>query len=258
MRAAAANPIDAPGTDEAAWRAWPELGQLRVADLTGWRSAVVLAAHPDDEVLGVGGIMAVLAAAGARLRLVAVTDGEASHPGIADPGALARRRVAETADALRVLGADQAEVMRLGFPDTGLGLREDELTALLRNLTADFDVCLAPWDSDGHADHEAAGRSARRACAQTIFYPVWAWHWASPGDPRVPWSRGLRVPLPVAVAAAKRAAITCFASQLEPRIPVGRPAAIPAGRLAAIPASEPVLTPGIVAHFTRSQEVLFR
>ena len=41
---------------------------------------VVIAAHPDDEVLGVGGTMAVLAAGGAQLRLIAVTDGEASHP----------------------------------------------------------------------------------------------------------------------------------------------------------------------------------
>ena len=40
--------------------------------------------------------MSVLAAAGARLRLVAITDGEASHPGAAEPSALARRRVAET------------------------------------------------------------------------------------------------------------------------------------------------------------------
>ena len=236
------SPIDAPGTDEAAWRDWPELGQLPVADLASWCSAVVLAAHPDDEVLGVGGTMALLTAAGARLRLVAVTDGEASHPGIADPGALARRRVAETADALRVLGASQVEVIRLGFPDAGLGPREDEITALLRDLTAGFDVCLAPWENDVHADHEAVGRAARRASDHTIFYPIWAWHWAVPGDPRMPWSRALRVPLPAAVAAAKRAAIGCFPSQLEARTPGGGP----------------VLRPGIVAHFTRPQEVLFR
>ena len=33
---AAPDPIDAPGTDESAWRDWPELGRLPVADLTGW------------------------------------------------------------------------------------------------------------------------------------------------------------------------------------------------------------------------------
>ena len=67
--------------------------------------------------------MALLAAAGARLRLIAVTDGEASHPA-ADQDAIARpdRRVAH---ALRALGVHDIEVIRLRFPDTGLAARED-------------------------------------------------------------------------------------------------------------------------------------
>jgi LmbE family N-acetylglucosaminyl deacetylase len=234
--------IQAPGTREERWRAWPGLAQLPAAGVRSWSSAVVVAAHPDDEVLGTGGIMSVLAAAGARLRLVAITDGEASHPDAADPAALARRRVAETARALRALGAQQAEVIRLGLPDTGLAACEDEVTARLGELTAGFDVCLAPWSRDVHADHEAAGRAARRVSERTLSYPVWMWHWAVPGDPRVPWHRALRVSLPAAAGARKRAAIACFTSQLESR----------GGGLG------PVLSPGTVAHFTRDLEVLFR
>jgi LmbE family N-acetylglucosaminyl deacetylase len=239
---AAPNPIDAAGTDELAWANWPGLRRFPVADITGWRSAVILAAHPDDEVLAVGGIMSCLAAAGARLRLFCVTDGEASHPGTAEPAALARRRAEERAAALRVLGAGAAEVIRLRLPDAGLDAREGELTELLRDHIGGFDACLAPWEKDVHADHEAVGRSARRASPGTMFYPVWMWHWAFPGDPRVPWRRGARVPLRLEVAARKSAAINCFASQLENR---------GAG-------AGPVLTAGAVAHFTRDQEVLFR
>ena len=236
------NLIDAPGTDEDAWRRWPALSRLPRAGLENWTSAVVIAAHPDDEVLGVGGTMALLAATGARLRLVAVTDGERSHPQ-ADPAGratLAARRVAETGAALHALGAQRTEVIRLRRPDTGLAGCEPALTAELRQLTAGFDVCLAPWAGDAHADHEAAGRAARRACAATLGYPVWMWHWARPGDPRVPWDRALRVPLPQHAAAAKQAAIRCFASQREDREPSG----------------QPVLTPGDLAHFARAQEVL--
>jgi LmbE family N-acetylglucosaminyl deacetylase len=245
--AAAGNPIDAAGTDEAAWRAWPGLSQLPTADITGWSSVLVLAAHPDDEVLGVGGTMAQLAAAGARLRLVCVTDGEASHPGSADPAALAERRSAERAAALEVLGAQSAEVIRLRLPDTGLAGREDEIAGRVGELADGFGVCLAPWPGDVHADHEAVGRAARRAGRPTFCYPVWAWHWARPGDPRIPWAQATRVPLGPVVADRKRAAIGCFASQLEPR-PAG-----PAGRGTEL---GPVLTAATVAHFTRDYEVL--
>jgi LmbE family N-acetylglucosaminyl deacetylase len=242
--AAGPHPIDAPGTDERCWAAWPWLSMPPgpgLAWLSGVRSAVIVAAHPDDEVLGVGGLISVLAASRARLRLVAVTDGERSHPEHPCPTALARRRVAETAAALGALGAPAAEVIRLGLPDSGLAARECELAAALVPLVAGFDLCLAPWDRDMHPDHEAAGRATRKAGPGLLYcYPVWMWHWASPADPRVPWDRALRVALPPRAASRKRAAITCFASQAEDRDH----------------GLGPVLPPGMTAHFTRAMEVL--
>ena len=189
--------------------------------------------------------MAILAAAGARMRLVAVTDGEGSHPD-ADPAAIARTRTAETAAALDVLGASGIDVVRLRFPDTGLAEHEEELAGALGEQCAGFGVCLAPWEADVHADHEAAGRAAwragRLAGARVLTYPIWMWHWAKPGDQRVPWHRACQVRLPAEVAARKRAAIDAFASQLTDRGP----------------GTGPVLPAGIVAHFTRSEEVLLR
>jgi hypothetical protein len=75
-----------------------------------------------------------------------------------------------------------------------------------------------------------------------LSYPIWMWHWAKPADRRVPWLRACRIPLTEEVAALKRAAIQAFASQLTDREG----------------AAGPVLAPGIVAHFTRRQEVLLR
>jgi len=250
QRPAGQHPIDAPGTDERAWAAWPWLSTLPRAGLAGLasvQSAVIVAAHPDDEVLGAGGLLTMLAAAHARLRVVAVTDGERSHKGHASPASLARRRTAETTAALRALGARTAEVVRLGLPDSGLARVEDELTTALEPLVAGFDLCLAPWDGDLHPDHDAAGRAARRARARAgqqspYCFPIWMWHWAAPGDPRVPWAQALRVPLPPRAVNRKRAAITCFASQLEDR-----------GH-----GLGPVLPPGVIAHFTRGMEVLLR
>jgi LmbE family N-acetylglucosaminyl deacetylase len=242
------HPIDAPGTDEATWAVWETLDSLpgasvngvSVADVT---SAVIVAAHPDDEVLGAGGLISALAASGARLRLIAITDGEGSHRGLADPVALARRRAAESVDALRALGANETEVIRLGLPDSGLAGHEEKLTATLTRLVAGFDVCLAPWDHDLHPDHETAGRAARRASgAPVLSFPIWMWHWAFPADPRVPWEQAVRVPLAPGPAARKRAAIGRFASQTEDR----------GGGLG------PVLSPGMITHFTRAMEVLLR
>ncbi len=104
-----------------------------------------------------------------------------------------------------------------------------------------FEVCLAPWEGDAHADHEAAGRAARRAGTNVLAYPIWMWHWARPGDRRVPWRRASRVVLPGDVAARKQAAIQAFTSQLTDREG----------------GAGPVVPPGDVAHFTRTQEVLF-
>jgi LmbE family N-acetylglucosaminyl deacetylase len=239
------NLIDTPGTAEEDWRSWRLLHELPVVDISGWSSVVVVAAHPDDEVLGVGGVLAMLAASRARLRLVAVTDGEASHPGLdqAAAGRLAERRVAETSTALRRLGAP-VEIVRLRVPDTGVGRREAEVRAELTKLVSGFRMCLAPWDGDLHADHEAAGRAAREACAEQgvslLSYPIWTWHWAHPRDSRVPWERAARIPLSPDVAWRKRQAIDCFRSQLRPR-----------GTHRA-----PVLPPEVIAHFIRDQEVL--
>lgn len=242
MVTGAVNRIDAAaGTDEAAWQRWLASRQLQAADVTRWSSAVIVAAHPDDEVLGAGGILAMLAARGARIRLVTATDGEKSHPG-AESAELARTRIGESAAALRVLGAQHAEVVRLGLPDTGLGAREDELNERLAKQCQGFEVCLAPWENDAHADHEAAGRAACRAHDHVLRYPIWMWHWAAPADPGVPWDRAVSVPLPAAVTARKAAAISAFTSQLTPRSPT----------------LGPVLSADFAAHFARQQEVLFQ
>jgi LmbE family N-acetylglucosaminyl deacetylase len=237
--------IDRPGTAEEAWDCWSALRRLPDADPGAWPSVVIVAAHPDDEILGAGGTMALLAAAGARMRLVAVTDGEASHPG-ADPSAIGQARAAESAAALGLLGVRDIEVIRLRFPDTGLARCEDELAGQLLELCAGFAVCLAPWDADAHADHEAAGRAARRVARRAgqhvLTYPIWMWHWAKPGDARVPWHRARQVPLDADIAARKKSAIGAFTSQLTGRDGIGAP----------------VLPAGIVAHFTRRQEVLLR
>lgn len=235
--------IGGDGTPESAWAAWPELGVLPLLEVTGAAvggGPLVVAPHPDDEVLGCGGLLAQVGGA-----VVAVTDGEASHPGstVHTGAELAVLRRAETASALAALGRAGTAVQRLSHPDGGID--EARLAGELEQRLTPGRWCLVTWSGDGHPDHEAAGRAAALACARSgarlVQYPVWTWHWARPGDPRVPWARARRFPLSARVGAAKRAAIGCFRTQVGP--------------VGSAPADAAVLPPAVVARFTRPFEV---
>ncbi|GAB3460258.1 PIG-L family deacetylase [Streptomonospora sediminis] len=246
--APAAHPIDAEGTPEATWQAWDRLRHAAPLDVSGTASAVVVAPHPDDEVLGFGGALALLAGQGARLRIVAVTDGEASHPHspTLSPALMAERRQGERAQALRRLGVENAEVVRLGLPD-GAGAARDELIERLDALCSGYDVCAAPWPGDLHPDHHAAGAAAVAAAAvhgrRPLLYAVWMWHWAFPDHPAVPWPTARRIELPPWAQHRKASALRCFTTQTAP--------------LSTDPADAAVLTPGMLAHFERDHELVF-
>jgi LmbE family N-acetylglucosaminyl deacetylase len=235
-------PIVGEGTTEEAWRAWPSTVHWPPLQLDPPGPPLVVAPHPDDEILGVAGLMATIGGAD----LVAVTDGEASHPGstVFTSGELAQLRRAETAEALSRLGVRGA-VHRLTQPDGGID--EDVVAEALIGLLTPGRWCLATWREDGHPDHESVGRAAARACAVTgarlLEYPIWTWHWAGPDDPRVPWERARRVDLSPEAAAAKSAALAAFPSQTAP--------------LGPDPADAAILPPHVLARFTRPFEVVF-
>ena len=80
---------------------------------------VVLAPHPDDESLGVGGTIAQLIGLGLPVGVIFLTDGEASHPGSEShpPSALGTLRRSEARGACRALGVTDDAVAFLGLPD---------------------------------------------------------------------------------------------------------------------------------------------
>src|SRR5690606_38710740 len=85
------------------------------------RTLVCFHAHPDDEAIATGGVMAKAAAAGHRVVLVLATGGELGEvpDGLLAPGeTLAERRAAETAAAAELLGV--ARVAWLGYHDSGM------------------------------------------------------------------------------------------------------------------------------------------
>ncbi len=240
--------LDRPGTTEAAWAAWT-LDRLPRLELDQYRSVVVVAPHPDDEVLGCGGLLQFFAQRALPVTVVAVTDGEASHPDspTVTRTVMAGIRPQERRYALDHLGV-AARIQRLGVPDGGVAARTDDVSARLRPLLTPEVLCVAPWERDGHPDHDATAEAAVVACAATgadlLRCLIWTWHWAVPADPRVPWSRARRFALTPMETQRKHSAITAFASQIMP--------------LSDESGDEPILSPGFVAHFHRDYEVFLR
>lgn len=228
--------IAGQGTTEEDWQDWMREHPLRQVDprtlVTAGARVFVVAPHPDDEVLSAGGLMQVFAALGCAVNVVAVTDGDASHPGSTEwPAArLATERPRESVAALTHLAPD-ARMHRLRLPDGGVSARETMLADRLAELLDPDDLVLTTWRLDGHPDHEATGRACARACesrgARLAELPVWAWHWARPDDPRLPWNRAVAVSLSAAQLATKRKAVACFRSQLDPDTSTGAAPILP-------------------------------
>ncbi len=215
-----ARSLEGRGTDESVWLACPELRRLRTCSVKppGSGRVVVIAPHPDDEVLGAGGSTAALALQGASVVLIAVTDGEASAPERAEE--LRRVRPRESARAAATLGMTPSLSYAFGLPDGRVRARDVE--TLLVSILEPGDLVLAPWAHDGHPDHDEVGRAAQSACAEAdarlMAYLVWAWHWAQPCE--LPWEKACRVELDDVVAWRKRRALQCFTSQLTGPEPI--------------------------------------
>lgn len=232
---------------ETAWAAaLARCGTLDLEELfpSGTGRLVVLAAHPDDETLGAGGLIAALASLGVAVDVIAATAGEASHPGSPThtSAELARIRHTELHEAVARLAPDAA-VHFLGLPDGRLAEHRAELDAALAAIVgsdAESTVLAAPWRTDGHTDHDTAGLAAaglaRTLGLPLLEYPIWLWHWGTPED--IP--AGLRV-LPLdSSAPAKARAMAAHVSQVQP--------------LSAAPGDEALLSPSVLAHFERSFE----
>lgn len=180
----------------------PELVPYQGMGPLPWRSLLVLAPHPDDEVFGCGGLLAAAVAQGLRCRVLVLTDGAAGG----DPGQ--RERESRRAAAELGYGSDPLDLQFLGHPDRGLQPDAALLAALRAQARAvDADLLLAPSPFEIHPDHRAACVAAvalgRELNRPVLFYEV--------GQALMP-NRLLDIS---ALLPRKQAAMACFESQLS-------------------------------------------
>jgi len=174
------------------------------------RSVLLLAAHPDDEILGAGGTLALLAGRGAAVRTVIFSRGE----GWGDPAV----RMEESRAAAAVLGLPVPEFLE--FPDRGFAARIDDLRDVISRLALETrpDLLLCPAPTELHPDHRALARACvlfvqSLRMGDDVLQALWR---ASVAFYEVshPVDADRLVDI-TAAAAKKEEAVRCFASQLE-------------------------------------------
>jgi LmbE family N-acetylglucosaminyl deacetylase len=150
---------------------------------------LVLVPHPDDETLGCGGLLATAARARVDLEVVYLTDGSASHRRSVQwpPPRLSLQRRGEALEALGALGVGAARVAFIDWPDAApygpAHPRYAETALWLRTFCARRNIrsMFAPWEGEGHCDHQAASALCEAARAgldpapRRFDYLVWGW-----------------------------------------------------------------------------------
>lgn len=210
-------------------------------------NVLVIAPHPDDEVLGCGGTIRRYVQSGAQVTVAIVTRGTPLFP-----DSQVQRVRAEAAAAAQRLGVQTLRFLDL--PVTMLHLMpEHELNGVFFNLVRETqpDTLFVPFAGDRHEDHRqifdaamvASRPDGRRYRISKIccYETVSETHWSAPGIEPVfhpTWYVDIRATL-----ADKLDAMRCYASQLEEEIPARSLTAIEAlarfrGSVAGLPAAE--------------------
>jgi len=181
---------------------------------------LIVAPHPDDEVVGAGGLLALELAAGRTVAVVVVTDG-AGAPQAAPrltPAELVERRRQECRAGLAELG--ECEVTFLSSPSASLrepaGRKRaaDGIAAALLELAPADVFVTAPFEE--HMTHRLVTRATVEAIRllpspggmRLWGYPVWGELWGEEGVVRVDIE---------SVVVSKRRAIAAHVSQVTAR-----------------------------------------
>lgn len=152
------------------------------AELRG--SILIIAPHPDDEVIGCGGLIARQVAEGRMPHVIVMTGGEGSHRGCCQMTGeeIKDARRGLTRKALAVLGVTEDHIHELGFPDGGIGegchKEMEKLKALIETLKPE--TVLVPHWGEGWLDHVNTAKMVKRMVAgkaEVWEYCVWMWYY---------------------------------------------------------------------------------
>lgn len=206
---------------------------------------LIVAPHPDDEVIGCGGLIARLVAEGRAPHVIVMTGGGGSHgkDSTISKEEIVRNRRQLTRNALGILGVPEENLHELNFPDGEIpsGMENLELKIengeRLRVLLEEIgpDTVLVPHWGEGWPDHVNTAKLVREMLRELVIsneqlaisgqnvprvweYCVWMWYynvWRG-----LDWKNARSLRLSPEELKLKREAIKAY---VEPTAPDGKP-----------------------------------
>ena len=147
-------------------------------------NTVIIAPHPDDEVIGCAGLIQALVERGTPPHVIILTGGEGSHRGCCDISAdeIIEARHQLTIKAAITLGLPLSNIHCLEYPDGGIDIAHTEtekLKILLEELSPK--ALFLPHNGEGWNDHvRVAGivkELIKEHSVKIYEYCVWMWYY---------------------------------------------------------------------------------
>ena len=131
---------------------------------------MVIGAHPDDADIQCGCTAAKLIAKGARVKFVAVCNGNIGHHMLSREETAATRRQ-ETLNAAKVWGLDSYDIY--GYEDAGVPYDIPTREVIARKIQEfEPDIIITHRDCDYHVDHRTVGMQVKD-CGYMLGCPHW-------------------------------------------------------------------------------------
>jgi LmbE family N-acetylglucosaminyl deacetylase len=157
------------------------------AALKSFKNVIILAPHPDDEILGIGGILLQIRNYGGKIHIVYLTDGENSgvwH----DKEEIRRIRITLSEKVCKILDLEHEDITRLhlsdgsvphpgqaGFLEAVAGIR-----AIIEEIKPDAVFAthkLDYWPYDHVACANIAFEAVRQSLEKPQLWNYWVWAW---------------------------------------------------------------------------------
>jgi LmbE family N-acetylglucosaminyl deacetylase len=197
-----------------------------------YRNIIIVAPHPDDEVLGAGGIIISNIKKGVDVAIVFLTDGENSNEDIKKE-VVAKERIKISESVLLQIGIKKNNISRFHLEDGKLNdLRKDiydnavsNLSLLIKTKKPDAVFVTHPketWPYDHITAYNMTVEAVKNSKINCKIYGYWVWVWYSLPIRcynKVEWKNTFRVDVKDVIS-KKRELINLY---LEPKTEYGKP-----------------------------------